>query len=272
MNRPNSRRNLDLALQQTFGIGDEFLKVRTLMANTIVGALLPNGAVKGGSAIKLRLGDRSTRFTSDLDIVRSNDLEEFTAEFNSALANGWNGFTGRLVARRPAKPKNVPTEYVMQPYEVKLSYSNKPWITVLLEIGHNEIGDAESPDWDISQDIVAIFEKLDFPAPKPMPLMPMKHQIAQKLHGASALNSERAHDLIDLQLIFANGDYDLKEVRETCERLFLYRNSQKWPPAIQRGDRWDELYAAQAEGLSVFNEVDEAISWANKLIQHISEA
>lgn len=47
---------------------------------------------------------------------------------------------------KPAKPKGVSTQYVMQPFEVKLSYNGKSWITVPLEVGHNEIGDADDPD------------------------------------------------------------------------------------------------------------------------------
>lgn len=33
--------------------------------------MLPDGSVKGGSAIKMRLGDGATRFTTDLDIARA---------------------------------------------------------------------------------------------------------------------------------------------------------------------------------------------------------
>lgn len=35
----------------------------------------------------------------------------------------------------------------MQPYDVKLDYLGKPWCTVPLEVGHNEIGDADAADW-----------------------------------------------------------------------------------------------------------------------------
>ncbi len=44
------------------------------MANIVVGQLLPGGAVKGGSAIKLRFGEGVTRFTTDLDVAWANDL------------------------------------------------------------------------------------------------------------------------------------------------------------------------------------------------------
>jgi len=37
---PNSRRNLDVAIRREFG--EDYIKARTLMANTIVAQMLPN--------------------------------------------------------------------------------------------------------------------------------------------------------------------------------------------------------------------------------------
>jgi len=269
---PNSRRNLDLAIQRSFGQNQNYLEVRTVMANAIVAQMLPSGAVKGGSAIKFRLGYSSTRFTSDLDTVFRTDLKAFIADYEEGLKNGWNGFTGRIVAKTPAEPKGVPAEYVMQPFEVKLSYNGKSWITVILEVGHNEIGDGDEPDWAMSSDVISIFEELGFPAPKPVALMPLSHQIAQKLHGLSEQGSKRVHDLIDLQLIVANADPNLRSTREICERLFEYRKKQKWHPTITIGNDWDALYSTQIESLAVLKSVDEAVSWANDLIRQIIAA
>ena len=145
MSRPNSRRNLDIAIERLAKDSDEAVRIRRTMANAIVGQLLPDGAVKGGSSLKLRFGDGATRFSRDLDTARASDIENYVAKLEDALLPGWNGFTGKLGPGKPAKPKGVPTRYVMQPFEVKLSYNGKSWITVPLEVGHNEIGDAEDP-------------------------------------------------------------------------------------------------------------------------------
>jgi len=51
---PNSRRNLDIAINRILGKETNPLQVRTVLANTIIGQMLPKGAVKGGSALKLR--------------------------------------------------------------------------------------------------------------------------------------------------------------------------------------------------------------------------
>ncbi len=55
--RPNSRRNLDIVLERLVGKASLVAK-RAIVANAIVAQMLPNGSVKGGSAIKMRLGDR----------------------------------------------------------------------------------------------------------------------------------------------------------------------------------------------------------------------
>lgn len=44
------------------------------MADAVVAQMLPDGAVKGGSALKLRFGDEGTRFSEDLDTVRASDM------------------------------------------------------------------------------------------------------------------------------------------------------------------------------------------------------
>jgi hypothetical protein len=268
---PNSRRNLDIAINRIFGSETNPLQVRTVLANTIIGQLLPNGAVKGGSALKLRYGDRPTRFTRDLDMARAEELKDFLEGLNAALKTGWHGFSGRIVHRESAKPKGVPVEYIMQPFEIKLSYNGKSWLTVPLEIGHDEIGDTSNPDYDISDDVVNLFRKLGFPAPQPIALLPIPHQIAQKLHALSAAGSERAHDLIDLQIIVDNESVNLTQTKNICIRLFNSRKMQNWPPVISKGENWDTLYNAQSFGLDVFETVDKAIVWANDLIKTIAE-
>jgi hypothetical protein len=69
-----------------------------------------------------------------------------------------------VVKERKAHPKDVPIQYVMQPLSVKLSYLNKPWCSVLLEVGHNEIGDANKPDYVIPKEANDLLNRLGFDA------------------------------------------------------------------------------------------------------------
>lgn len=266
--RPNSRRNLDFALERLYG-RDELPAKRAIMANAIVAQMLPGGSVKGGSAIKMRLGDGVTRYTTDLDVARTSTIDTFALELESALARGWEEFTGALVKGRQARPEGVPSAYIMQPFKVKLSYNTKPWMTVDLEVGHNEIGDAEEPDFVVPKDANAILRALGFPPIGPVPVMPLKHQIAQKLHAVSAPGSARAHDLIDLQLIDTARTDDYGDVKDVCKRLFAYRKMQAWPPLVVSGPEWESLYAAQLPDGDLLPTAEEAVKWVNELIARI---
>ncbi|ACV21339.1 protein of unknown function (DUF1814) [Slackia heliotrinireducens DSM 20476] len=259
-----------MAIRRITSSERDFVRYRTTIANAIVGQLLPSGVVKGGTALKLRFGNSATRFTTDLDTARSESLDRFIDELSERLDEGWEGFTGRIVTRTPASPADVPHRYVMQPFDVKLSYAGRAWCTVPLEVGHNEIGDACEPELSMSPDVAEMFTLLGFPEPGPIPLMPLHHQIAQKLHGLSEPNSKRAHDLVDLQLISKHGSVDLRKTRETCERLFAYRKAQPWPCEIRCGTGWGELYASAAADLPVLQDLNDAIEWANELIHAIA--
>ena len=270
--RPNSRRNLDMALRRMGGADEEFVRRRTLVANAIVGHLMPGGAVKGGSAMKIRFGDALTRASTDLDAARRDDLDRFVRELGDALAEGWCGFEGRVEPRPPAHPRDVPEGYVMRPFDVRMSYLGSSWCTVQLELGHNEIGDADEPDMVVPADANAVLAAMGFPELGPVPTMPLHHQIAQKLHGATEPGSSRAHDLVDLQIIVSNGEVDWAQTRRTCERLFAYRKKQPWPPEVAKGEEWETLYEAQRGTLDVLPDVDSAIDWGNALIRKISES
>ena len=273
MNKPpNSRVNLDKALERRFGTGARFVEARSVLANAIVGQFLPDGVAKGGSALKLRFGMRGFRATRDLDAARRGDPAEFERVLGERLAAGWHGFSGTVAAGRRARPRGVPGEYVMQPFEVRLSYNGKSWCTVALEVGHDEIGDADEPELVLSPEVAAMFESLGLPAPAPVPLMPIPFQIAQKLHGATGPGSRRAHDLVDLQLILAHGEPDWRRTREICVRLFKYRKRQTWPPTVVAGPEWPELYAIQSANVSVLPTVEEAVAWANDLVAKIDAA
>lgn len=269
--RPNSRRNLDIALERLTGKSD-FIAKRAVVANAIVAQMLPDSSVKGGSAIKMRLGDGTTRFTTDLDVARASSLEDFARHLESTLHIGWEGFTGTLIKERQAHPKNVPPQYVMQPFSVKLSYHSRPWLTVELEVGHDEIGDADNPDFIIPTDANVILEALGFPPIGPIPVMPLHHQIAQKLHAVSEPGSMRAHDLIDLQLIDAAYSGDHSDVKKTCIRLFTYRKRQSWPPSIDNNPAWGKAYVDQLPKGNLLRTAEEATIWANDLIKKIDAA
>lgn len=271
--QPNSKNNLDRSILRYAGTDTRAVLLRTELANVIVAQMIGDGVVKGGTGLKFRYGDKATRVTLDLDTAYKMDLDSFIKGLKSRLATGWNGFTGEIWVRPTAEPKGIPFDYVMQPCDVKISYLGTPWFTVELEIGHNEIGDADEYDEiEVPAEIAGLVSFLALPLLGSVKVMKLEYQVAQKLHGATGINSDRAHDLIDLQLILAHHPLDMKRAKELCRTLFSYRKCQAWPPEVVGNSKWGVVYNDQKGNLPVLPSVDEAIIWANELIAKIDAA
>lgn len=89
--------------------------LRRALACVIVGQLLSDGLVKGGAAMRIRLGATATRFSRDLDVSRRGDLDAFIDGLQVRLRDGWAGFTGRVVTLDPPRPAGAPGSRVVQP-------------------------------------------------------------------------------------------------------------------------------------------------------------
>ena len=245
-------------------------RLRRTVAHTIVGQMLPAGVVKGGASIRLRTNEHDARLTRDLDFSPrpGTTTEDFEDELADNLERGWHHITGRLVTKRKAQPEGVPTEYVMQPYEIKLSFHGTAWTTVVFEVGHPEIDSTDTPEHRLAEDITRIFADLGLPTPEPIAVMAAAHQAAQKIHACTGPTaSQRAHDLVDLQILDRSDPLDAAELAEAGARLFAYRRQQAWPPTVVVHDTWSDLYAAATSELatSVLS-LDDAVAWLNEII------
>lgn len=248
-------------------------RIERAVANTIVGQMLPPGVVKGGTAMKLRLGESASRFTPDMDVSRAAELtlEQYVEQLQDALDAGWGGFTGTLAELEPRAPDEVPQEYVMQPFAIRLSYAGKHWLTVPFELGRDEVGSTANRELRLSSDLSEIFGELALPAPAPIPVLAAEHQIVQKLHACTYVDprtggNDRAHDLVDLQILTAEEDIDWAAVGELGTRLFAARHAQAWPPTVTAHASWPTIYAEAADGLDVLTDIDAAVAWCNERI------
>ena len=271
---PRNVADLQRELRRAASTNEEFAHWQVVMANVIAGQFLDGAVMRGGAALKLRYGDADTRYTMDFDASRSIDEAEFVDRYSERLAVGWNGFTGRIVRVKKPRPRNVPGQYVMQPFEIKLSYNNRPWCTVDFELSYNEVGDADRHDLvKLPEEVLAIFRKLGLQEPKPFPLMRIEHQIAQKLHGVTDPDYVRVQDLIDLQLMMSHEEVDLSEIRSICRRLFANRKKHQWPAKLNADtEEWHLAYERIKGELLVLPTVEEAVAWVNDLIDRIAKS
>jgi len=273
--QPHNEHELELAIVRRAGNSNvKAVSDRMVMATAIVGQLLGEGvAVKGGSSMLLRYGSENARFTGDFDATRRIDLDVFLKGLRKRLEDGWCGFTGTLDILPQANPRGVLFDYVMQPIRVRLNYRGKSWCSVNMEMTLGSAGCADSFDTvEPNEETVSIFRDLGFPSPGPVYVMKLDHQVAQKLRGASCEGSDRAHDLVDLQLILQREELYMPRIREICQRIFRGKKCPPWPPMIVKGDRWNEIYNEAKQDLPVLPTVEEAIVWTNDLIAKIDAA
>ncbi len=154
----------------------------------------------------------------------------------------------------------------MRPFSVKLSYNGKPWVTIDLEVGHNEIGDADKPDFVSPEDANAVLEKPGFSAARP-----------DSHHGAAPPNRPEAARCERAQQHAGSRPHRFAAARQGLRRRLLRRASNLheavrlpqdafWPPTIAGGQEWATIYADQLPDGNLIPEVDDAIAWANSLI------
>ncbi len=229
--------------------------VERVVGNVVVGQMLPPGVIKGGTALKIRMGDRHTRFSRDLDAARADGmgLDAYLDTLDANLAAGWHGFTGTVRHGPPPRvPPSVPPEYVMKPFKVALAYKGSRWITIDLELGHDEVGSTAGADLRIADDILETFEAVGLARPDPIPLLPVDHQIAQKLHACTwvgdGAGNERAHDLVDLQVLVREERPDFASAGVTASRLFASRRAQAWKPVVVAYAGWERSTPRPRQG------------------------
>ena len=148
--RPRTRAELDRRIEREFGFRQGYASVAAVMAAAVVARLLPSGAVKGGSALRLRYGDGATRFTDDVDVARTGTEGKYRDALALSLRDGWGGFSG-TIEELPGHhiPNGLQRRYAMTPYLVHLSYLGQSWADVRLEVRGMKCvqHDMATPSW-----------------------------------------------------------------------------------------------------------------------------
>lgn len=279
-------------------LGIPVARARVMLCTLIVSQMLPDAvAVKGGMGVKLRFGERGTRATSDLDVSTRVRGEEFEQVFRARLAEGWGtvpaskgelrrnpdaperiAFTATVRAVKLHDPGLARPEYVMHPYRVSIAFLGAAWGALDVEVSDPEIDPYAHSRKEIDGELVQFGAYFGFGDLHPVELVDLEYQIAQKLHAVTDPAYARAHDLVDLQLLW-NADPDLPVLRELCVRTFDWRRQQSWPPLPLRPmGGWELAYAdARAETevggtTPVLPDVTAAREWLTHVIEVIASS
>jgi hypothetical protein len=225
------------------------LVVTQLAATLTDEAGLPLLLVKGGSSLELRRGIVDSRTSKDLDTVARHDVAEIHELLADSGEAGWQGFTAIFTPPEEIDVPGVPVK--PRRFVAKLSYHGQPFASVPVEVSMVEAGNAERFD-NVSSGAFAL---VGVRAAMTVPCMTVPWQIAQKLHACTATLPEpkvndRAHDLVDLQLLEALlVEADLQQTRRACTAIFAARSQHSWPPTIQPPPHWAAIYEQALEGL-----------------------
>jgi predicted nucleotidyltransferase component of viral defense system len=270
---PHSLTSLTTKIENISKDEIEFAQMELIMAMVVLAQMLPDGAIKGGVGIRIRLGASTTRFSEDVDLSRSNDLEKFESDLIAKLKSGWGGFSGRVVkGPKPKAKKDVPPQYMMQSFIVHLSFQGSEWKQIPLEVSQEELDLLEEADEVLASDILDMFAKVGLQEPKDISVISIRSQVAQKLHALTYGKQNRPHDLVDLQLLVDINKLNFSSVKEICVRLFDFRKAQSWPPELETSEDWRAGYVSAASGVGVHQNPDKALEWLEALVSQIEAA
>jgi len=205
----------------------------------------PRFLLKGGVAIELRVRT-AARATKDVDVVFGGEADELLDALDAAFAAPYCGFAFRRGA--PAEHGPHATRF-----DVRLTYQTRAWATVRLEVSGPEYGADEAEYVDAIS-----LQDFRLSGPQVIACLPLRFQIAQKLHAVSERPAGRANDrfrdLVDL-LVLRDLIDDLPALRRACESTFASRETHAWPPSLEVPPTWRAGYARLAAevGLEVID-------------------
>lgn len=246
------------------------LRVASMMlAGALRRAVDDYGAVvfvtRGGVAMELRAGEKA-RVTGDVDLILRGDPESLLAHLDASLAEDYKEFSFE---------RNEPQPLELRPHvrriRVKVAFRTKPFMTLVVEVAPVEAGGDE-----IEEIAAHDLSTIGLDGPDVIPVLAVRWQIAQKLHAVTEPplrpggENPRYWDLIDLQLLQALTGENLAAVKDACQRIFVARGQQPWPPHITTYPDWADRYAAMASSLDMpITDLDGAVEVVHALIHAI---
>lgn len=256
-------------LQQHVGV----LVVTQFLSSLNDGRGEPLLLVKGGVSLELRRGIAESRTSKDLDTVIRGDIDDVHDRLADAGTEGWEGFTTvftpPVAFEVPALASNA------YRFTAKVAYLRKPFVSVPIEVSPVEAGNADTYD-SVSSEALAL---VGLPNSGAVPCMTLPWQIAQKIHACTdpveePRTNDRAHDLVDLQLLEALlADEPLDKTRAACVAVFAARGKHGWPPSLVAFPHWRPIYTRALEGLEELGlaaHVDAAVERVQTFIDRIA--
>lgn len=231
----------------------------------------PGMTVKGGVALELRLRP-TPRATDDMDIIVQVTEGDLLAAMNSALTTD-NGVPARyegFTFQRKGQTRQLGNGALR--IELGVRYEGGTWTSVSIDLAHEELP-------DIAPELIAAIDLSPFGlrGPSAVPCLPLHHQIAQKIHGATQPpreggRNERTKDAVDLLLV-EDRVTDHVSLRAVCVQVFEQRNTHPWPPTLFAHEHWRDEYSRYVREYALGQStLEEGVAATARFIARIDEA
>jgi hypothetical protein len=205
-------------------------------------------AFKGGAALELRFGFRA-RASNDLDGAYRGEVSEAIDLIGEGLRRGWSGFTGRTTEGEPILGTGLALPPVR--FRVKLLYKGRDFVTIPMELSPVE---GRSLDQVEVLPAAVSLEPVQLSGAESIPFLPIRYQVAQKLHACTEdvgeeRPNQRARDLADILLIeeLALDDDQVSGLRDACVEIFELRGKHPWPPTVVAWPDWVDIWGRLVE-------------------------
>lgn len=230
-------------------------------------------AFKGGAALELRFGFRA-RASNDLDGAYRGEVSEAIGLIDEGVRRGWSGFTGRTSEGEPIVGTGIAVAPVR--FRVRLLYKAKDFVTVPMELSPAE---GRSLDQVEVLPAAVSLEPVQLTGAEAIPFLPLRYQVAQKLHACTEdvgeeRPNQRARDLADILLIeeLALNDDQMSGLRDACVEIFGLRGKHLWPPVVVAWPGWDVIWGRLTETEGLGYSIAEAVVRVQDLVDRIDSA
>lgn len=218
------------------------------------------GIFKGGTTMVWRLPVDQARTTKDLDVATSLNRDEVLALLENLEGQQWGDLTF-------GKPKLLrdKTKINAKPYErildmrVPVRYGNSEWVTVVLEIMPLTDIRFEAKGRELPDTLMSTFIELGLPEPISLPMLSTSRQIAEKLHGLTAVESDRGSDLFDICILAREEELDYARLANEVVEVFFERGEHEWGQGFDFSQDILVVYENAVKDLPHTLEFDQAV-------------
>jgi hypothetical protein len=225
--------------------------------------------IRGGSGLAFRYGIVKSRQTRDLDIALTHAGYAVTRIYELTGCS-WAGFQVNSVKLHPIyAPAGTPSQYVVQEFDIRLSYLGASWLTVNLDIIQlAQFGNSNYRITEVSEELNSIMGYLGLPRINPIPLLDLEAQVAEKLLAFLTTPNRRGRDLYDIWLITTFHLLDLPSIAQHFIQVKRAHQADINVKPITKSPELVNSYLADVADVSAPS-IDEPILFCNQVIELI---